>query len=335
MPTDARPSSDDYAFALDVAVRAPSLHNTQPWHWTITETGLDLHADRERQLAVTDLDGHGLLLSCGAGLQFVRLGLAARGWECQTTRFPDPADRDLLARLDVGEQAAVTDQTRAQMAAATRRHSERRPFRPEPVPEATLEQVRDAAAEPGVYLDFVVRPDDRINLAVAVAWADRYERSDEGYLSELEEWTAKAGDTGEGIPSTVIPHRAGTEPRHTDVPMRQFEGGRTTGELSIAGDADEQPAYAVVFSTVDDSEARLRAGEALARTLVRAEELGLATSLISQPVDFPGVRERVRALMSWTDHPHMVLRVGWPPEGAAPPLTPRRAVADVTTDERR
>jgi nitroreductase len=321
-----RPSGEEYHEALSLAVRAPSLHNTQPWRWTVTDEGLVLHADRERQLPTIDMDGHGLLVSCGASLELARLGLRAAGWRTEVDRCPDPADHDLLAVLRPTVRARVTPEVVERVRAAQRRRSERRPFAENGVPEPILDELRAAAAEPGVYLDFVVHEDERLELAVAATWADRYERSDNAYREELAAWTHRGEEQREGIPSTAIPHRVKEGVRHTEVPVRDFEQGRP-GELPVSDDVDEQPALGVLFTVADDTESRLRAGEALVRALVRAEELGLATSLISQPVDFPGVRERVRMLMSWVDHPHMVMRVGWPPPGAVPPPpTPRRPV---------
>src|SRR6266516_3450420 len=42
--------------AVAVAIRAPSIHNTQPWAWRLSADGLALRADRSRQLAVADPD---------------------------------------------------------------------------------------------------------------------------------------------------------------------------------------------------------------------------------------------------------------------------------------
>jgi hypothetical protein len=56
-----------------------------------------------------------------------------------------------------------------------------------------------------------------------------------------------------------------------------------------------------------------------------------ATSAMTQALDLPGVRNRVRMLMSWPDHPQMILRVGWPPAADTTPQTPRRRVAAVLT----
>lgn len=332
MPAD-RPTTGDYEAALTLAVRAPSLHNTQPWQWTVTDTGLELRADRSRQLPATDLDGHGLLLSCGAALQLSRLGLLACGWTSKARRFPDPNDPDLLAVIGTHERVEVTDEVLRVAQAAARRHTERRPFDSRPVPGWALDHLRAAAAEPGVYLDFVERPDDRLDLAVAAAWADRYERQDRRYQEELIEWTTKEAESGEGIPPSAILHQPEGGRRHTEVPVRDFEMG-TLGEVSMVSGGDERPALGVLFTLTDDPEYRLRAGEALVRVLVRSEDLGLGCSMVSQLVDFPGVRERVRVLMSWVDHPHMLLRFGWSPEGGPGPRAPRRRLSEVITDQR-
>jgi hypothetical protein len=66
--------------ALPVAVRAPSIHITQPWAWRLGRDGLALLGDRTRQLEVADPDGHSLQVSCGAALYLTELALRAGGW---------------------------------------------------------------------------------------------------------------------------------------------------------------------------------------------------------------------------------------------------------------
>src|SRR5207253_3104556 len=153
----------------------------------------------------------------------------------------------------------------------------------------------------------------------------------EAYRAELARCVrADADRVGEGVPPSAVPHVPAGSPRHTDLPMRDFEVG-AAGEEPVAAGVDERPAYVVVFTDADTAEARLRAGEAYARLSVEAERLGLASSALTQAIDLPCIRERLRALMDWPDHPQMIIRVGWQPQGAAPSATPRRAVADVLT----
>jgi nitroreductase len=216
--------------------------------------------------------------------------------------------------------------------AAERRRTERRPFRPDPVPAELLDRLVDVARDRGVYGFLVERADQRLDLAVAMSWADRVESEDPAYRAELAHWVGeRAAAAGEGVPSSAVPHVAAGRPRRTEVPVRDFEAGVRGGQ-DIAGDVDEQPAYLVLLSGGDGPEQRLRAGEAYLRVSVEAERLGLASSAMTQAVDLPGVRERFRALMDWPDHPQMVLRVGFPPvEQQAVPSTPRRPLSAVLT----
>ena len=62
------------------ATLAPSVHNTQPWSLRLTkEGGLDIFADRARQLAVLDPTSRQLTISCGCALLNARVSLAGDG----------------------------------------------------------------------------------------------------------------------------------------------------------------------------------------------------------------------------------------------------------------
>lgn len=328
-----RPSVDEIERVVALAVRAPSMHNTQPWRFVRIPDALELWADRGRQLAATDADGWAVSVSCGGALYLAALGLAGEGWRTTIERLPDPARPDLLARIRIDGRRPADESVRQEIAAAGRRHTERRPFRPDAVSAELLDTLCAAVVDPALYASVVLRPDDRLDLAVALSWADALEVSDPAYRAELAKWVRPdAVAAGEGISAVDVPHAAPGQPRHTDVPVRDFGAGSPPpasppGSPSI----DEHPAYVVLFSRDDDATARLRAGEAYTRLSVNAERLGLATSAMTQALDLPGVRNRVRTLMSWPDHPQMILRVGWPPTGDATPRTSRRPVTAVLT----
>jgi nitroreductase len=331
-----RPSVEEIERVVALAVRAPSIHNTQPWRFVSTPDALELWADRSRQLTATDSDGWALSVSCGGALYLAALGLAGEGWRTTTERLPDPAQPDLLARIRVDGRSPVEESVRQDSAAAGRRHTERRPFRPDAVSAQLLDTLCSAVDDPTVYASVVLRPDDRLDLAVAMSWADTLEALDPAYRAELAKWVRPdATEAGEGIPAAAVPHAAPGQPRHTDVPIRDFGAGNPTVAVTSDGPSvDEHPAYVVVFSRDDDTTSRLRAGEVYTQLSVDAERLGLATSAMTQALDIPGIRNRVRTLMSWPDHPQMILRVGWPPVSDAIPRTPRRPVQEVLSTTR-
>ena len=317
--------------ALAVAVRAPSIHNTQPWRWELDADGLTLLADRTRQLAVADPDGHSLLVSCGAALVLTELGLRAAGWQIETRRWPDPANQDALARLRPVGRQEPDEQVLAQADAALRRRSDRRPFTSQPVPTDSIELLRRVSSGADVLVDFPVREDQRINLAVAVSWADRVERDDEAYIAEMNRWVhdPDVHAISDGVPLEAIPHVPADQPRHTDIPPRDFEVG-VTGRQLIERDVDERPLIAVAITDSDTAADHLRAGEAMMHLMIQAELLGLATCPLSQAVDFAAFRTRVQGLMGWIGYPQIMLRIGYPPDSTVElPHTPRRDPAAV------
>jgi nitroreductase len=54
---------DEAERVVAVAVRAPSLHNTQPWLFSLRDGALDVRADLSRRLPGTDPDGRQMLSS--------------------------------------------------------------------------------------------------------------------------------------------------------------------------------------------------------------------------------------------------------------------------------
>ena len=319
--------------ALEVAVRAPSIHNTQPWTWELGPTGLVLRADRTRQLAVADPDGHSLMLSCGAALHLTALGLRAQGLAIETTLLPDSADPDALALFRATGDASSDEDVVAEVDAALRRRSDRRPFALRTVPDDLVERLQVVANDRDVHVHVPVREDERIDLAVAVSWADRVERDDEAYKAEMNRWLRDPDVHAlvDGVPLGSIPHVPGESPRHADVPLRDFEVG-ITGKLLIERDVDEKPLIAVVLTDADSARDHLAAGRSMMRLMIAAELAELSTCPLSQAVDFAAFRSRVQRAMGWVGAPQMMLRIGYPvaPAGELP-RTPRRAPASVLT----
>ena len=211
--TFTSPDPSVWRAAVELAVRAPSVHNTQPWRWHIGHGRLELHADRSRQLEVIDPSGRALLVSCGSALVQARIALQAAGYTVTVTRGPDRADPDHLATVEVTGRAEVAPETRRLAEAAARRRTDRRPFAERPLDVDATETLREAAAAEGAMLQEVRRPDDRTELIVAVGRADELEMTDPAYLAEMRDWTGRAAGSTEGVPAAAVPHMEGRHRR--------------------------------------------------------------------------------------------------------------------------
>jgi hypothetical protein len=110
------------------AVAAPSVHTTQPWLFRPGRGGIDLYADRDRQLRVIDPSGRELAISIGAAAFNLRVAILARGRTPVQRLLPAPDVPDLLVRITLGPPGTPTETVRALWWAIPRRRSNRWPF---------------------------------------------------------------------------------------------------------------------------------------------------------------------------------------------------------------
>ena len=145
------PDPETVHAVLTLAGRAPSVHNSQPWHWRIGADSLHLYADPSRHLPSTDPDRRDMMISCGATLHHCTVALAAMGWHAKVHRLADGAEPDHLATIEVTAQPP--DELEVMLAAAiTRRRTDRRNYSSWPVPWGDIALMGARAARAGVML---------------------------------------------------------------------------------------------------------------------------------------------------------------------------------------
>jgi nitroreductase len=319
---DEKKAQAALAAAAQFAGLAPSIHNTQPWRWRLTGLVLELRAERERQLSVTDPHGHLLLISCGAALHHATTALTADGRQTQVRRMPDERDHDLLATVTVtGAVAASTEAMRAVQILRVR-HTDRRPASGVPLPDHAVEAVAAAAAAAGASLHRL-RPDDVIELAVVANRAQEAELADPEWQAELGYWAGGVRPDGTGVPDSAIPE----EPVASTVPGRDFGH---PGTMPVSAGHDGAAVYGVLFGPDDSPTGWLRAGEALSSAWVAAIEHGLSIVPMSAAVEIPATRLSLRHILGDVAEPYLALRLGIAdPDVPGPDHTPRLPIEQI------
>ncbi len=322
------------AEAVQHALRAPSVHNTQPWRWRIDEAGgaVELYADLDRHLVATDPERRDLLISCGAALHHLLVALAHAGLTSTVLRVPDPDDSTHLATVTPvesgdGIEGAARDTLADLFPAIRQRHTDRRRFSHRPVPPPLVRDLVDVATGSGALLVPVTRMREQV-IAVMADAADR-QRWAPGYAAELRMWTRRLG-ARDGIPPAAIAQ----QPSGLGHPsgLRSFPHAQLPQPLPPVGHGlpDDAAVFLVLATTADGPLDRLRAGEALSAVLLAATRAGLASTPLSQAVEVAESRDTLRRVLGLPEHPQLLVRIGWPASSATPlPDTPRRDLATV------
>jgi hypothetical protein len=342
--TGLRPlTPDEVSTVLSVAVRAPSIHNTQPWRFRPQAECIDLLADPDRKLYAVDPDGRELIISCGAALFGLRLGLRKIGRLAAVQLLPDPAEPLLVARVWSAGHAARTRVEADLIAAAPHRHTHRGPFSPGDVHDRLLTaMVTDAAAE-GCELALITDQLVVARLGRLVHGAAAQQQQDPDIAAELARWVRPLHSRArDGVPATARltecasvtpPGTADEVAGHRRLALRrsaQVVSARLPGrDFGLPGTEDaggqSASATAVLLTRADGPADWLRAGQALDRVLLRAATRWVFASLQSQPLESPRHRREVRALLGRRGYPQMVLQFGRANTAIA---TPRRPHAE-------
>jgi nitroreductase len=307
---------------VESAIRAPSVHNTQPWRWHGTGHTLELYADRSRQLLAGDPEGRNLAISCGAALHHAQVAADALGWSAEVTLLPDAEQRDLLARLEL--RAATPSRHAAELAAAIEtRCTDRRRFTSWPVPDDRLTHLAAQATAQGARALPLTDLSERFHAELLINRAIDLQHADRPVMNEQQAWI----DHGalDGVPSKVLP-----------VPddLRARRPGRFTAGLldDIGGrEVEGSDGLIVLCAAADDPEAWLRAGAALSAMWLAATIEGLSVVPLSQVIEVAETRESFQLeVLGGLARPLVLVRVGWQAISRSElPRTPRRPVDEV------
>lgn len=311
------------ANVVQLACRAPSLHNSQPWRLIAEDGQLRVFLEPHRAPQATDRSGREVVISCGALLDHLVVAAAAAGWTAEVAHFPNPNDLDHLATIDFHRSELITDAARARADAILTRRTDRLPFAA-PTGWSFIEPLLRDAVSPETATMYVLGDSARQQLAQASRLTESLRRYDSSYHAELQWWTAPF-EVSDGIPASSLASAAKRE--RVDV-ARSFP---LSGDHRQRPEVNRDHAVVAVLSTDGDGRREaLGCGEALSAVLLEATLAGLATCTLTHITELEASRAIIRTLTGGGDDPQVLIRIGTVPAlEDPPPATPRRPLADM------
>jgi nitroreductase len=316
------PSRNRLRRVVELALRAPSVHNTQPWRWRLVDRStLELLADRSRQLSMADPFGRNLALSCGAALHHAVHGAEAMGLAPKVDLLPEGAEEDLLATIRFSAGVAPRDAD-ARLAALDERCTDRRRFTSWPVPDSRLHRLAERASGWGAYAIPVTDVTARFRVELLLERAMMLQAADGRFAAEQAEWVQSHRRDGVPLPNALPP---GHQPERPN----RFVGIATEAMGSRVVESSD--GLIAICTAKDDLRSWLQAGETMSALWLDATRAGLSIVPLSQVVEVPEtlriLHEDVFAGMA---RPQILLRVGWQEIARTTlPRTPRRPIEDV------
>lgn len=298
--------ADKVGYLIATAARAPSVHNTQPWRFKVSQDTIELYADPRRKLRL-DAAGREMLISCGAALFGLRLAVRSLGYQPIVELLPDPARLRLLARVQLGAAAPVTEAERRMLEAIPHRHTHRGPFAAGSLPTGLMPGLQHDAMAEGATLALVDAPFSYEQLADIVSAVSRRQDLDPVSRAEVRRWSRAVGQAAyDGVPAQAFARTANRP--HGRLRQRDFDLGRGIGRA--AADGPPAAATAVLVTPGDGRADWLRAGQALHRLLVHAASKWVFASLFSQPLEAAAIRSEIQRRLALPGAPQLLLQFG-------------------------
>ncbi|MFJ2032230.1 Acg family FMN-binding oxidoreductase [Streptosporangium sp. NPDC087985] len=296
--------------AVQAAVWAPSVHNTQPWSFTLDGPELALRADSGRKLRLGDTMGREMLISCGAALMNVRLALRVLGCQPQVRVLPDPDRPALLATVRMGEAVAADEHTRLLHAEIERRRTHRAGFTELPVADPLLEAFVSQASAEGARLT-PVRSEAAVRVIAGLTGAAQDVQSqDRMFTLEMIRWAQPPGSSRrEGVPAQGYPRQPGrTSPYFA---QRDYAHGHPWGSDTDQSGSTSTGTVAVLTTPGDSRQDWLVAGQALQRVLLHASAYDVSAAFHTQALEMFHLREFLRQELLSGEYPQMIMRLGF------------------------
>jgi nitroreductase len=295
---------------IELACRAPSVHNTQPWRWRIRDREtLELYADRGRQLLVSDPTGRNLALSCGAAVDHATVGARALGLTPTVELEPTSADGDFLARITLTPGVRTAESAESLRSLGERR-TDRRRFTSWPVPDSRLLHLTKATAGSGAHAFPITSVTARFCTEELLTVAMAAQASDPRHVAEQAEWIARGAV--DGMPMAVAaPLAHGRPATHPN----RFASAAQAAAIETADHArviESSDGLMAVCTARDDQRSWLSAGRALSAMWLRATHEGLSIVPLSQVIEVEEAREALhQKVFDGLALPQILLRVGW------------------------
>lgn len=315
---------------IELACRAPSVHNTQPWRWRVVdEETIELYAERRRQLRLSDPVGRNLALSCGAALHHGFVAAQALGLTAAIELMPLRDDENLLARISLSSDIRTVEGLES-LQALEERCTDRRRFTSWPIPDSRLTHLAKAAAGWGAHAIPITDVTARFRAEELLKRAMAIQASDPRFAEEQREWTVHSRVDG-------MPMANAAPPAHGRPPTRpnrfaSASDARATEAADAALVVESSDGLVAICSAADDQRSWVEAGEALSALWLQATHDGLSIVPLSQVVEVDETRQALHQdVFDGMARPQILVRVGWL-ESTRTPLgrTPRRPVDEVT-----
>ncbi len=292
------------------ATLAANSHNTQPWLFERTATGLAIRPDAARRCPAVDPDDHHVFATLGCAAENVAIAAPSLG------RAAELSFDAAAKRIDVALTPSAAG-PHPLVEGIVRRQCTRSVYDGRAIPSEQLATLEKAGAVDGVELRLIADRAMIDRIRDAVVDANRAQMEDKAFVAELRAWIrfneASALASRDGLFAACSGN-----PTLPDWAAGVLFPMVFTIESETAKYREQMastPVVAVFTAAAEDPAHWFRAGRAYQRFALQAAVLGIKHAFINQPSEVPASRAPLAELLGLPGkRVDLVLRLGYAPD---------------------
>ena len=302
---------DNLRKLAEYGLKAPSGHNTQPWHFTVEDDHIEVHPDFSRALPVVDSDNHALYISLGCAVE--NIVIAATHYALRSTvTIRERKDNESFIVISLSTDDTIEEDELLNY--IEERQSTRNEYSDKKVPEADLNTLRDCFEFKGVELMTLTGENEIDTLEPLIIEGSNKQFQNEEFVEELIRWmrfserNAKQKADGlwgkcMGLPN--IPRFLGK------IVMKYFMSAKSEARRWKKL-VDATAGFALFTVAQNDITHWVRLGRAFQRFGLTATKLGISHAHVNMPCEELEVRKKlVETFNLGSKHLLLLIRFGY------------------------
>lgn len=315
---------------ISVSSLAASSHNTQPWHFVVSEKSqsITLKLNNERVLSVSDVNKRQAIISCGCALENMRVALDYHGVKYSLTINSDISS-ETIAEIKIHDNLAIKKNKQLQTifdSIFTRRVN-RSKCTDKKVPDEFLDLIMKD--EYGLEIRTIKDMVTKNAISEIQEQADRFVLGNDKFRKELGEWLLpNSTDSYLGMPGSTF----GLKDVEAEKIHKQLLSGKLDYDLaSGVAVSDRQRIQTspllLVITGKDTKEDWIKTGCLWQKIALIAESMGISVAVSAAIVEVPLLSKMMSVRLGTTSRPLMITTIGYATEER--PHSPRLPVSQL------
>jgi hypothetical protein len=296
---------------IELATKAPSGHNTQPWRFYTSHNEIQIHPDFTRALPVVDADNHALYISLGCATENIVISARMFGYDGNVSLSKTSSGTHYITVKLIPGESIERDELLDYIEI---RQSTRTAYRTEAVSMEDLERLKKSFSFDSVRLMFFSTPDEIKTIETFIIEGSNRQFQNKRFINELVNWfrfsKKEAAEKGDGLWTTCI-----GLPRMNrvvgNIVMKHFVSAKSEAKRwrklvqSSAG-------FAMFIARENKVENWVIIGRAFQRFALTATKLNICHAHVNMPCEELTVRKKMMEQFNLeTSHPLLLIRFGY------------------------